>query len=192
MIDLIATAKCGLLDNMFRAIFWVPMMPTVIAMTAFAVAEGMGRALGHVLGLRPVRVGNVWPMTRLVLAAIAALSIVAIAIHGVAYPLFLARMVKDACYCSYFEAGRDLQAVHWIVFCLMFLAQTSCVAIFDDRWLRALHSRCFQTALIVVYVALGIVGYVMAIVLDATLVPLTVLFILPFAYCGIGLLARRR
>lgn len=192
MIDLIATAKCGLLDSMFLAAFRLPMMPTVAAVTAFALAHGIGRALAHALGLRPMRIRTLWPMIRLVLIVIATLLLIAIAIRGVVYPLFLARMVKDAYYCSYLELGRDLQPAHWIVFATMLVVHCSCVAVFDDRRFRNLESSALRAAWISGYVSLGIVGYLMTIVLDAVLVPLTALFILPFAYCGIGILARHR
>jgi hypothetical protein len=192
MIDLIATAKCGLLDNMFLATFWLPMMPTMAAVTAFTVAHGMGRGLAHVFGFRPTEVRTLWPITRIVLIAIVALLVVAIAFRGIAYPVFLARMVKDAYYCSYLEIGRDLQSAHWIVFVLMFMAHCLCAALFDDRRFRNLEPVSLRVACIFGYVSLGIAGYLMAIALDAVLVPLTVLFILPFAYCGIGILARHR
>ena len=192
MLDLIGTAKCGLLDNVFAGTFWMPMMPTVIAVTAFVLGHGAGRALGHFTGLRPVRPDTLWPTVRIALAALAVLIVVAVAARGIVYPLFLARMVKDAYYCSYFETTRDLQAAHWIVFAMMFIAHLCCVAFFDDRRLRALDSLWLQATSLAAYVALGVVGYVMAVSLDATVVPLTVLFILPFVYCGIGLLARQR
>lgn len=192
MIDLIATAKCSLLDNMFLGMFLLPMMPTVVGVTAFVVAHGLGRSAAHVLANRPIRTDAMWSIARLMLAVIAATLVVMVALRCLIYPVFLARMVKDAYYCSYFEAGRDLHAVHWIVFGLMFLAHAFCVVVFDDHRFQRLDSTSLKVASVVSYVVLGVVGYLMAISLDATLVPLTILFILPFAYCGIGILARQR
>lgn len=192
MIDLIGTAKCRLIDNMFLGMFWLPMMPTMVAVTAFAVAHALGRSAAHVLDIRPIRAEAMWQIARLTIATIAAFLVVMVTLRGLIYPMVLARIVKDACYCSYLEVGRDLRAVHWIVFGPMFLAHAFCVTVFDDRSFRKVASVSLKTALVTAYVMLGIAGYLTATALDAALVPLTVLFILPFACCGIGVLARRR
>lgn len=192
MIDLIATAKCGLLDTMFAGTFWLPLMPTVVVLTAFAVAHGLGRLLAHLLQRRPIHLHRLWPTARVILLATAAILIFAMALRGPVYPLFLGRMVKDAYYCSYFEVSRDLKMVRLIVFGLMLAAQAFSVALFDDRRFRRIDSTSVKAVLIATYVVLGMVGYLTVIALNDALVPLTVLFILPFAYCGIGTLARQR
>lgn len=192
MIDLIATTKCGLLDAMFVGTFWLPLMPTVVVLTAFAVAHGLGRLLALLFQRRPIRLHRVWPTARVVLLAIAAILVIMMALRGPIYPLFLGRMVKDAYYCSYFEVSRDLKMAHLIVFGLMFAAHAFCIVLFDDRRFRRIDSASVKAVLIATYVVLGMAGYLMAIALNANLVPLTILFILPFAYFGIGILARHR
>lgn len=191
-MDLIATAKCGLLDRLFEGTFLVPLMPTVFAVTAFTVAHVLGRILAHLLGIRPLEVRAIWPAMRIGLAVSAVVLVVMMLIRGVAYPLFLLRMAKDAYYCSGFEAGRDLTVVHLAVFGVLFLAHGLCVAFYDHGRFRSLDSVLLKGVLVAIYVVFVTVGYLFATVLDATLVPLTILFVLPFAYCGVGMLARPR
>ncbi|MGV3549611.1 hypothetical protein [Rhizobium sp.] len=192
MIDLIASAKCGLIDRMFVGTFWVPMMPTVVALSAFVFAHCFGRLAAHALAIRPLRIHGMWASTRPILSLLGAIIVFLIALRGLMYPVFLARMVKDSYYCSYIEIGRDLRAAHFIVFGLMFIAHVLCVVVFDDHRFQRLEPSPLKIAATTAYAMLGLLGYLMAIALDATLVPLTILFILPFACCGIGVLARQR
>lgn len=191
-MDLIATAKCGLLDRVFEGTFWLPLMPTVLAASAFVLAHGLGRIMAHVSSIRALEFHSAWPRVRFSIAALGVALAVMVAARGIAYPLFLLRMTKDAYYCSYFEAGRDLQLAHVSIFALMFATQTIRVMVFDEGRFRQLQSRSLRILSTGLYVGLGATGYLMAVALDAILVPLTLLFMLPFAFCGIGVLARLR
>lgn len=189
-MDLIATAKCGLLGRVFSGTFFLPLMPTVIAASAFVLAHMLGRMLAHAFSMRPMELRRAWPMARFLIVALGVAIALMVAARGAVYPLFVMRAIKDAYYCSYFEAGRDLQCVHVWVFALMFATHTACVAVFDERRLRQVESRALRIISVGFYAGLAVSGYLMAIALDATLVPLTLLFMLPFGYCGIGVLAR--
>lgn len=191
-MDLIATAKCGLLDRLFAGTFLIPMVPTVIALTAFALAHVLGRLFAHLFAVRPLELRRLLPAARIALMGLIVIVAAMMLVRGIAYPLFLLRMTKDAYYCSAFEAGRDLKAVHFVAFALMFLTHVACVALYDDRRFRRLQPRWLKAGLTGGYAVVTTSAYALATTLDAVLVPLMILFILPFACCGIGILARQR
>jgi hypothetical protein len=191
-MDLIMAAKCSLLDSMVAGTVWLPLMPTVLAVTAFVLAHVTGRTLSHFLRIRPFRPKPAWPIFRAALGLAAVVLVALIAWRGIAYPLFLLRMGKDAYQCSYFEAGRDLHTLQLIMFGLAFSVQVLCVSGFGDRRWRTTQSRAVKAASLAVYLFLGLSGYWLVLTLDPVIAPLLALFAMPFAYCGFRMLARQR
>ncbi|MDB5524409.1 MAG: hypothetical protein JWM58_2172 [Rhizobium sp.] len=191
-MDLMMAAKCSLLDRLVAGTVGLPLMPTVLAVTAFVLAHIAGRTLSHFLRIRPFRPKPAWPIFRAALGLAAVVLAVLIAWRGIAYALFLLRMGKDAYQCSYFEAGRDLHTVQLIMFGLAFSVQVLCMLGFNDRRWRATQSRAVKAVWLAVYLLLGLSSYGLVLRLDPTIAPLLVLFVVPFAYCGLGMLGRQR
>lgn len=189
-MDLFMAAKCGLLDNMVAGTFWLPLMPTVLIVTAVVLAHVTGRTLSHFLGFHSLNLKPAWQVTRAGLSAAAVILVVLIAWRGIAYPLFLLRMGKDAYQCSYFEAGRDLHTVQLIMFGLAFIVQTLCVMGFNHRHWRATRSRPIKVARLTTYTILAPTAYGLVLTLDPAIAPLLALFAVPLAYCGLGMLGR--